>query len=217
MVGIYKITNPSGKIYIGQSVEIKKRKSQYKNLNKEGIGIKIYRSLKKYGWKNHKFEVIELCSEELLNEREIYWINFYDSIKKGLNLKEGGSFGKHLELTKEKIRKKAIGRKLSEEAKNKISKSKIGNKYNLGRKASKETKLKMSIARKNVIMTEERNNKIALSNSKPILQYDLQGNFIKEWISATEAIEITKIKGIRNNLIKLVSTAGGFKWKYKNE
>jgi hypothetical protein len=50
---------------------------------------------------------------------------------------------------------------------------------------------------------------------KPILQYDLNGNFIKEWISYSEAIEITKITSIANALVGKDPTAGGYLWKKK--
>ena len=75
MIGIYKITNLKGKIYIGQSVNIEDRKLQYKYLSKYSLGRKIYNSLKKYGWKNHTFEIIEECFLDQLDEREIYWEN----------------------------------------------------------------------------------------------------------------------------------------------
>jgi group I intron endonuclease len=76
MVGIYKITNPKGRIYIGQSVDIIKRKSSYKNLRCKDQ-ISIFRSLKKYGWSNHKFEIIEECFDGELQSNEIYWKQYY--------------------------------------------------------------------------------------------------------------------------------------------
>ena len=90
---IYKITSPSGKIYIGQSINPNERKSRYKNLAcKEQK--KIYRSIKKYGWENHTFEIIEECmcgeNRNIINNREKYWINEYNSFKKSLNCDEGG-------------------------------------------------------------------------------------------------------------------------------
>jgi len=85
-IGIYKITNPSGKIYIGQSINVIKRKRQYKNIAqniKPQIGI--YRSLLKYGWNSHIFEIIEECLIEQLNDRERYWQDFYNVLEEGLN------------------------------------------------------------------------------------------------------------------------------------
>jgi len=94
ITGIYKITNPKGKIYIGQTSNWNKRLRYYKTFQCKGQ-IKLYNSLRKYGPEDHKFEIIEECSTDLLNEREIYWIKKYDSLgKNGMNLKEGGAGGK---------------------------------------------------------------------------------------------------------------------------
>jgi len=74
MIGIYKITSPSGRIYIGQSVDINRRLSRYKNLSKQvSSSIKLYRSLLKHGPENHIFEIVELCEKPFLNEKERYW------------------------------------------------------------------------------------------------------------------------------------------------
>ena len=57
IVGIYKITNPKGRVYIGQSINIFKRFSYYKMLQCKGQK-KVYSSLVKYGYENHKFEIV---------------------------------------------------------------------------------------------------------------------------------------------------------------
>lgn len=71
--GIYKIhcllTN---KTYIGSTSNFNKRKNQYRSNHIKGQ-VKIYNSIKKYGWENHKFETIEECPPECLNEREIFY------------------------------------------------------------------------------------------------------------------------------------------------
>ena len=106
MVGIYKITSPSGKIYIGQSVNIEKRFLSYSKLLRCKTQIKLFRSFLKYEVINHKFEIIEECDIELLNERERYYQDLYDVINKGLNcvLQElNGKSGKLSEETKLKI------------------------------------------------------------------------------------------------------------------
>jgi group I intron endonuclease len=82
MKGIYKITNPENKIYIGQSTDIERRFKDYKNL-RCGSQRLIFESLAKYGWLNHKFEILEEC--ENLNEKEQYWINEFKSTTTGLN------------------------------------------------------------------------------------------------------------------------------------
>ena len=83
--GIYKITSPSGKIYIGQSANMDRRLREYKYRNNK-TQRRLSNSIKKYGWKNHIFEIIEECSEEDLNCRERYWQDFYDVLgENGLN------------------------------------------------------------------------------------------------------------------------------------
>ena len=59
MIGIYKITSPSGKVYIGQSRNIKNRKWRYKRLDCKSQ-VKLYSSFKKYGFDKHKFEIIQI-------------------------------------------------------------------------------------------------------------------------------------------------------------
>ena len=110
--GIYKITSPSGKIYIGQSVNCNIRKSRYKQgAPKQG---RLNASIKKYGWDLHKFEVIHLCDESELNKWEIYYGESFDcrNKEKGLNIKEcGGSKGRHSEETILKCRLSKLGKK----------------------------------------------------------------------------------------------------------
>lgn len=86
MTGIYKITSPSNKVYIGQSNNIEKRFKQYSSLSQTKLQKRLHYSFNKYGVNNHTFEVIEECSIKLLNYRERYWQDFYDVLgKNGLN------------------------------------------------------------------------------------------------------------------------------------
>ena len=59
--GIYKITSPSGRIYIGQAKNLRKRLNSYKGLHCKGQ-TKLYNSLKKYGWENHQFDIIDIIT-----------------------------------------------------------------------------------------------------------------------------------------------------------
>lgn len=97
--GIYKITNLiNGKCYIGQSVDIYERWHQHKYADcKESV---IHTAIKKYGIENFSFEIIEKLHQEELNEREIYWINYYDSYNKGYNCTLGGDTGIKYEYSK---------------------------------------------------------------------------------------------------------------------
>jgi len=75
LTGIYKITSPTNKVYIGQSTDINKTwKYRYNNLNDRlKKQPKIFNSLLKYGIENHIFEIIEECSENKLDELESYY------------------------------------------------------------------------------------------------------------------------------------------------
>lgn len=88
MIGIYKITKKeNGKSYIGQSNNIERRFSEHKT--KTDIPIEI--AIKKYGADAFDFEVIEECPLDKLDEREKYWITFYNTYKGfGYNCNEGG-------------------------------------------------------------------------------------------------------------------------------
>lgn len=102
-IGIYKITSPSGKIYIGQSTNLKKREEDYIKLRCNNQH-KLYNSLRKHGWEQHMFEIIEECDIKLLNEREIYWGLHYDVLgENGLNLRLGNANGLCSQETKDKI------------------------------------------------------------------------------------------------------------------
>src|SRR5690606_22679717 len=87
ITGIYKIESPSGKIYIGQSINIPFRLKGYYSMNNCKGQPRLYNSLKKYGAQNHKFTTLEICNIEQLNERERHYQDLYDATgKNGLNL-----------------------------------------------------------------------------------------------------------------------------------
>ena len=123
MTGIYKITSPTNRVYIGQSVDIEDRWSDYKCLDCKSQTA-LYNSLLKYGWENHKFEIVTLCYEEQLNEFERDFQEAYDVINTGLNCyltKTTDRSGKLSEATKLKMSISATGIRHSEETKQKLS------------------------------------------------------------------------------------------------
>lgn len=96
---IYKITNKvNGKLYIGQTTQTLKERFQRHcwgvSLNdKYHFNMAIKQAIKKYGKENFTIELIEEVEVGKLNEREIYWISFYDSYNKGYNCTLGGQDG----------------------------------------------------------------------------------------------------------------------------
>lgn len=181
MIGIYKITSPSGKVYIGQSIDIERRFRHYKRMVcKEQI--KIYNSLLKYGVDAHIFEILELCDTEDLNNRERYYQNLYDSVANGLNLlyvKSEHFNGGHSEESKKKISDSLKGRTLTDEHKYRIGlnnsrrgmsdetkeKHRLGR---LGKKASPETIEKQRQSKLGSKRSEETKKKMSESAKKVI-------------------------------------------------
>ena len=181
MKGIYKITSPSGRVYIGQSINIERRFRYYKSIAcKEQI--KIYNSLLKYGVNAHIFEVLELCETEELNNRERHYQDLYDSVANGLNLlyvKSEHFNGGHSEESKKKISDSLKGRIFTKEHKYKIGlnnsrrimsaetkeKHRLGR---LGKKSSPETIEKQRQSKLGSKRSEETKKKMSESAKKVI-------------------------------------------------
>lgn len=111
-IGIYKITNKiNGKCYIGQSKNIYKRWKQEK-LGCVNEHLKF--AFKKYGFENFSFEILEECEINVLNERETYYIDLYDSCNRehGYNkIKVGCVPEHHLPLSEDHKRKISLSNK----------------------------------------------------------------------------------------------------------
>lgn len=208
MPGIYKITSPSNKVYIGQTVNINQRRKQYKNISHSSVinQTKLVSSLRKYGWNNHIFEVIhELpkdVSQSTLNEYEVlYYLYYKDLGINMMNIKFPGSNGNHSEETKIKIGNSNrgnispyLGIPRTSEIKNKIRDAQTGKNSHMYGKYS-----------------------YLHHNSKKVIQLTVNNEYIKEWICARDVYRELGIsykhissvcKGIRNS-------AGGYIWKFK--
>lgn len=219
--GIYKITNPSGKIYIGQTIDFKKRLQAYKGCFCKSQ-IVVYRSLKKYGYDKHQIEIIEQCDKDMLNERERYWQEFYDVVRKGLNCFLVNTKNKKGVWSDESKRKASISskkRKASLETRMKMSNSSKKRWANTDRstlKLSDECRKRMSDLMKK--------NKNGLKNLKkgsnvglPVVQLDKYFNIIKEYASQAEASLATgcDASGIHRCANGKQKYCKGFIWRYK--
>lgn len=167
IVGIYGLRNKiTGKWYIGQSIDVVKRFSDYKHLRCLSQK-KIHRAIKKYGYENFEKVILEECVNLMLNSREEYWTLYYDSIKNGYNIRLGGRspmFGRqHTEEFKEHISKKMKGRKYSEESIKKMSIAAKGKRHTLETKEKLKNAWKKRKINGNII-TEEGRNKISKAN-----------------------------------------------------
>ena len=221
MIGIYKITSPSNRIYIGQSIDIELRWLKHKSSN---LKTKLCNSFKKYGFENHIFEVLEQCNIELLNDRERYWQDFYNVLSKnGLNLKltnTNDKSGNLHEETKfkisnrkrsfeeiEKSRISRIGLKRTFEQRQNIKNSRvyskmsqeIKNKISLSKKGknpSIEARIKMSIAK------TKRSTKIILDQSTGIFYFGCKEASIS--IGYSEPHINKMLRGERSNKTNLI-------------
>ena len=94
MTGIYKITcMGNNKVYVGQSMSIKRRWRDHQRALKEGThhNKHLQSAYNKYGEQSFTYEILELCSKNKLNEREQFYISIFDSFKNGFNCDLGGS------------------------------------------------------------------------------------------------------------------------------
>lgn len=108
--GIYCITHKDGKQYIGQSVDCFERFKQHTTSKKGAAGIKG--AIMKHGVDEFTFQILEECSRDKLNEREIFYIAEMKTLAPdGYNLTTGGG----------------QGNEVSKETKKKMSASKMGN------------------------------------------------------------------------------------------
>lgn len=196
ITGIYKITNPKNKIYIGQSINITNRKYQYskKQCKRQ---YKIYNSINKYGWENHKFEILCECDINSLNMLEEFFIKKFDSFNTphGLNLTSGGDVRKH---AKETILK----------ASNRM----MGNKIWLGKQHTDETKSKMSVSAKNKTVSLETRKKMSVSAKNKIVSLETR----KKMSTNRKGIKIPKSqvdKMLSTKLRKYGSVTGNMKSK----
>ncbi len=159
---IYKATNlTNGKVYIGKTIKsFKRRISQHKA---DFLNIRtnyyFYRALRKHGWNNFKWEIIDTTNnEQELNILEQLYIEEYRLKGKVYNLTDGGDGMSGYKPSKESRQKMSEahkgqipwikGKHSTEETKKKISVAKQGNKNCLGKKHSAETRKKISEAKK---------------------------------------------------------------------
>ena len=208
MAYIYQIVNQiNGKRYVGKTeFSIEKRfKEHCRDAFKENNEKRpLYIAMRKYGIENFNIYLIE--ETDILEEREIFWIEFFGSFKWGYNATKGGDGRKYLDYDLIVATYKELNN-VSEVAKHlKVSTDSVKNVLEL-----KNIK---------VLSSEEVNqNKMG----KIINQYDLDGNFIRSFPSAKSAAEsLNKITGTSKGASSHISdvckgkrkTAYGYIWKF---
>lgn len=231
IICIYKITSPSGKIYIGQTGDYKKRLNSYRGMQCKKQA-KLYWSFLKYGFKEHVFKIVKTCTKIELNHFECFYINMYNTFntKMGLNLRSGGHNSKMSDSTKKKLsegrkgdKHHHYGKKFSDEWKNKI---RLGN---TGKVKTKEQLQRMSAALKgrkmpphfSILISKRFKGKTGALcfNSTPISQYTKNGVLLMQWKCS---MDVNRQLGINHRNVMSVcrgerNIAGGFVWRYKDD
>ena len=121
---IYCYTSPSGKCYVGQTLNENRRKTQHKisaNHTYRDYNKPFYKAIRKYGWDAFTYEILWKSESEnleqlrkLLNKYEEYYIDILDSYTNGYNCTHGGT---------STCINSIVGHKLTEEHKKKLNQS----------------------------------------------------------------------------------------------
>lgn len=175
---IYKYTNKiNGKVYIGQTINPKIRKSQHKNSKADDY---FHRAIRKYGWEAFDYEVLyefDLPTNLLRSTLNMMEIRLIDELKPEYNITLGGGGTSGYQAPINVIKKS--------------TEVNLKNTRRVGCKATEETKKLLSKKLKGK----------PLQHNRAILQFSLDGKFIKRFKSATKAAEELNI--CRTNIIKV--------------
>lgn len=213
MAIIYKITNLiNNKIYIGQTIRpinVRWNEHKHESFKKDGHGYNyhLHNAIRKYGVQNFKIEQIYRCEDDNRFDAESYFIQKYNSTNPqiGYNFVVEG-LGRTQYITNDILDLWGQGFLINQIA------EKIG-----CHKSTVSNRLK-----NNGITQEEINQRFAkyvsLRDGKPVLQYNLNGDFIQEWPSATSC----QSQGYSQSAISQVcnqkqKSAYNFLWKYKQD
>lgn len=240
---IYKHTNKiNGKSYIGQTKQTLDRR--WRNgigYTKDNQDTHFARAIKKYGWDNFIHEVLEedIMSIEIANQRETFWIKFYDSVNNGYNANYGGDSrlwseesrikasishkGKHLSKIHLENLIKAVRLAAKDTKRNsKISQALKGRIFSLTHRSKISDSAKLRIGEKNPFYGHH-HTKVQIDKYKSTFGKEvvcLETNVI--YVSANEAGRILGVTGgsIRSSCRLGTQTQIGKKWfhfYYRND
>lgn len=210
---VYKITSPSHKIYIGSTKNINKRQEDYKYYTCKKQR-KLYNSLVKYRWENHKFEVVWTgLISDMLKHETLIGLNFNVLSRENLNSKLpklGDTYNCVSAETREKMSNSTKSRPYSQKAIDRMKE------VNLGQHRSQEIRNKIRAGHIGKIISQEVKNKMGKGTIKTLFQYDLDNNFIRKFESVSEARRILHINigNVCACCKKKRKTAHKYKWSY---
>jgi len=204
---IYKITNLiNKKIYIGQTIDPKRRWSEHKSDARKRPKFPISFSINKYGEENFIFQILEKYNSILdANNAEIRLISEFNSRDReiGYNIKIGGDAHDWSDESKQKLSKSKMGNKNAFFGKSHtlktikiISANSLGNSHRLGKITSDETKIKLSKAFSG---ENNPNRKLSLFQVNEIRKIYLNNEYTQVQLSELFEVSLITISRIINN------------------
>lgn len=217
-MGIYKIENiQNNKCYIGQSINIENRWKKHLLANDD---FTIHKALRKYGKENFIFSILEECNQDELNEKEIYWIEYYDSlIPNGYNMVPGGFNGSGY-LQKKPVEQYTLdGIYLRQFESAATASRETGVEYTAICACCREKIRSTGGYQWKYVDTNKKITPIIRRSDFQVLQINiLTGDIVNCFDSLAEAERATSISKVTicNVCNGKGKTAGGFYWKYLN-
>lgn len=174
IICVYKIINTeTGRIYIGQTVNYKRRLNEHKcdlNHNRHS-NSDLQQDYNKYGWNSFKFKILEVCSKSNLLIRETYWINYYGGKDNYCLYNKCDMYGHNKEYKRNQSLAQKGSHKITEEGKLRISKA------NKGKTISEEQKQKISQSAK-LNPNYGMKNKKHSEHSKQLMSFKKKGKYL---------------------------------------
>lgn len=196
---IYKIINKiNKKVYIGQTCEsLNRRFHRHKSHARQGTDTHLYRAIRKYGEENFTIEQIDTAnSQEELDNKEIYWIKYYNSFKNGYNSKiskgkcGGDTLSKHKEKEKISLKiSKAVSGGNNSQATKVIAKN-IITKETIYFNSMSETQKYFNLKNHNHIKRRCAGDTKKLFRNEWTFEYNLEG---VETIENTHKVEVSRV------------------------
>lgn len=219
---IYKITNKAnGKAYVGKTLQTPEKRFKEHICDSKKTKCKnrpLYRAFNKYGIDNFYLETIEECENSILSNREIYWIEYYNTYGNGYNATKGGDGKQYIDeneviSTYNKLHYcTKVAKKLN------ISPDTVSNILHRNQ---------VNVQRDYYKYYHTNNWKGILNDEKSIAMFDNDGNFLKDFNSISDAarfllenkLSCCKANGLRSHISEACkgkrNTVCGFIWKFK--
>lgn len=228
MCGIYKYENLiNHMIYIGQAIDLKERYNKHRrNMADLNHQEDIYQAFREFGLDNFSYEILEQFEnfdQQLLNERECYYIEYFNSLTpNGYNMVPGGTNGAGLAKGKEVEQYDLMGHFITSYPSAHQAQTITGISYSsicacCRNEISHTKEYQWKYANSDKTIQDISQEKIKILQ-RPIYQFDLKGQFIQVYTSLQEASIQTGIsKSLISNVCNLKgNTAGGYVWSYND-